>query len=156
MNPPCITCSCPLCHSKSLTASAGGSAGIGKATALAFDKNGCKVAILGRRKERLDAVVSCLFGAPPSSRSGGPQLHLVMEGYVVALTENCMHCTPEEAVYQMPQPLMQVSHMRHTFSCGAFKDCGSHLESGGADALYSCADKPDEARSLSGGRPDQG
>ncbi|CAL5224873.1 g7631 [Coccomyxa viridis] len=35
----------------------GGSAGIGKATALAFDKNGCKVAILGRRKERLDAVV---------------------------------------------------------------------------------------------------
>ena len=36
----------------------GGSAGIGKATALAFDKNGCKVAILGRRKERLDAVVS--------------------------------------------------------------------------------------------------
>ena len=37
---------------------AGGSAGIGKATALAFDKNGCKVAVLGRRKERLDAVVS--------------------------------------------------------------------------------------------------
>lgn len=36
----------------------GGSAGIGKATALAFDKNGCKVAILGRRKERLDAVAS--------------------------------------------------------------------------------------------------
>ena len=36
----------------------GGSAGIGKATALAFDKNGCQVAILGRRKERLDAVVS--------------------------------------------------------------------------------------------------
>ena len=37
---------------------AGGSAGIGKATALAFDRNGCKVAVLGRRKERLDAVVS--------------------------------------------------------------------------------------------------
>ncbi len=27
---------------------------------MAFDKNGCKVAILGRRKERLDAVVSVL------------------------------------------------------------------------------------------------
>ena len=40
-----------------LVLTAGGSAGIGKATALAFDKNGCKVAILGRRKERLDAVV---------------------------------------------------------------------------------------------------
>lgn len=37
---------------------AGGSAGIGKATAFAFDANGCSVAVLGRRIERLDAVVS--------------------------------------------------------------------------------------------------
>ena len=36
---------------------AGGSAGIGKATALQFDANGCKVAVLGRRLERLEAVV---------------------------------------------------------------------------------------------------
>ncbi|BDA43070.1 Glucose 1-dehydrogenase [Coccomyxa sp. Obi] len=34
----------------------GGSAGIGKAAALAFDANGCSVAVLGRRIERLDAV----------------------------------------------------------------------------------------------------
>ena len=45
-------------HEITIGALSGGSAGIGKATALAFDKNGCKVAILGRRKERLDAVVS--------------------------------------------------------------------------------------------------
>ena len=37
---------------------AGGSAGIGKACALAFNKNGCKVAIVGRRRERLDTVVT--------------------------------------------------------------------------------------------------
>lgn len=36
----------------------GGSAGIGKATAFAFDANGAKVAVLGRRLDRLDAVVS--------------------------------------------------------------------------------------------------
>ena len=47
----------------SIFCTAGGSAGIGKATALAFDKNGCKVAVLGRRKERLDAVVSTLCSA---------------------------------------------------------------------------------------------
>ena len=34
----------------------GGSAGIGKATALAFDANGAIVTITGRRKERLEAV----------------------------------------------------------------------------------------------------
>ena len=45
-------------HEIFIGALSGGSAGIGKATALAFDKNGCKVAILGRRKERLDAMVS--------------------------------------------------------------------------------------------------
>ena len=39
------------------TCNAGGSAGIGKATAFAFDANGCSVAVLGRRLERLDAVV---------------------------------------------------------------------------------------------------
>ena len=48
---------------------AGGSAGIGKATALAFDKNGCKVAVLGRRKERLDAVVSISFPRSNLQRS---------------------------------------------------------------------------------------
>ena len=37
---------------------AGGSAGIGKATALQFDKNGAIVAVLGRRLERLEAIVS--------------------------------------------------------------------------------------------------
>lgn len=37
---------------------AGGSAGIGKATAKAFDANGCFVAVLGRTLKRLDAVVS--------------------------------------------------------------------------------------------------
>ena len=36
---------------------AGGSAGIGKATALQFDANGCTVAVMGRRLERLEAVV---------------------------------------------------------------------------------------------------
>ncbi|CAL8461622.1 g1153 [Coccomyxa elongata] len=35
----------------------GGSAGIGKAAAYAFDANGCSVAVLGRRIQRLDAVV---------------------------------------------------------------------------------------------------
>jgi hypothetical protein len=39
------------------TAGAGGSAGIGKATAFAFDLSGAHVAVLGRRLERLDAVV---------------------------------------------------------------------------------------------------
>ena len=39
------------------TAHAGGSAGIGKATALQFDANGCTVSVLGRRLERLEAVV---------------------------------------------------------------------------------------------------
>ena len=34
----------------------GGSAGIGKATALAFDANGAIVTITGRRKDRLEAV----------------------------------------------------------------------------------------------------
>ncbi|EIE23343.1 hypothetical protein COCSUDRAFT_41609 [Coccomyxa subellipsoidea C-169] len=34
----------------------GGSSGIGKAAAFSFDANNCKVAILGRRLERLDAV----------------------------------------------------------------------------------------------------
>ncbi len=34
----------------------GGSAGIGKATALAFSENGAIVTITGRRQERLDAV----------------------------------------------------------------------------------------------------
>ena len=38
-------------------ARAGGSAGIGKATALEFDANGATVAVLGRRLERLEAVV---------------------------------------------------------------------------------------------------
>ena len=36
----------------------GGSAGIGRASALQFDANGCTVAVLGRRLERLQAVVS--------------------------------------------------------------------------------------------------
>ena len=40
-----------------LSCCAGGSAGIGKAAAFAFDANGCSVAVLGRRLERLDAVV---------------------------------------------------------------------------------------------------
>ena len=35
----------------------GGSAGIGKAAALAFAQNGARVAVMGRRKERLDAVL---------------------------------------------------------------------------------------------------
>jgi NAD(P)-dependent dehydrogenase (short-subunit alcohol dehydrogenase family) len=39
----------------------GGSAGIGKATAFAFDASGASVAILGRRKERLDAVVGLTY-----------------------------------------------------------------------------------------------
>jgi NAD(P)-dependent dehydrogenase (short-subunit alcohol dehydrogenase family) len=38
----------------------GGSAGIGKAAAYAFDANGCYVAVLGRRIQRLDAVASQL------------------------------------------------------------------------------------------------
>lgn len=38
----------------------GGSAGIGKATAIAFSNNGAVVTITGRRQERLDAVVSQL------------------------------------------------------------------------------------------------
>ncbi|EIE22082.1 NAD(P)-binding protein [Coccomyxa subellipsoidea C-169] len=38
----------------------GGSAGIGRATAIAFDANQCAVAVLGRRLERLDAVASQL------------------------------------------------------------------------------------------------
>ncbi len=37
---------------------AGGSSGIGKAAAIAFDANKCSVAVLGRRFERLEAVVS--------------------------------------------------------------------------------------------------
>jgi NADP-dependent 3-hydroxy acid dehydrogenase YdfG len=40
-----------------LHACTGGSAGIGKATALEFDANGATVAVLGRRLERLEAVV---------------------------------------------------------------------------------------------------
>ena len=43
----------PLSH-------AGGSAGIGKATAIAFSDNGAIVTITGRRQERLDAVTSQL------------------------------------------------------------------------------------------------
>ena len=43
----------PLLH-------AGGSAGIGKATAIAFSDNGAIVTITGRRQERLDAVTSQL------------------------------------------------------------------------------------------------
>ncbi len=38
----------------------GGSAGIGRAAALAFGANGARVAVMGRRKERLDAVVERL------------------------------------------------------------------------------------------------
>ncbi len=38
----------------------GGSAGIGRATAYAFAANGARVAVMGRRKERLDAVVEHL------------------------------------------------------------------------------------------------
>ncbi len=38
----------------------GGSAGIGRAAALAFGQNGARVAIMGRRKERLDAVLTDL------------------------------------------------------------------------------------------------
>ena len=38
----------------------GGSAGIGRAAALAFAANGARVAVMGRRKERLDAVVEHL------------------------------------------------------------------------------------------------
>lgn len=38
----------------------GGSAGIGKAAAIAFDANGCYVAVLGRRLERLEAVANQL------------------------------------------------------------------------------------------------
>ena len=38
----------------------GGSAGIGRAAALAFGANGARVAVMGRRKERLDAVVEHL------------------------------------------------------------------------------------------------
>ena len=40
-----------------LHACTGGSAGIGKATALEFDANGATVAVLGRRLERLEAGV---------------------------------------------------------------------------------------------------
>lgn len=40
----------------------GGSAGIGKAAALAFGANGARVAVMGRRKERLDSVVDQLPG----------------------------------------------------------------------------------------------
>ena len=43
----------PLLH-------AGGSAGIGKATAIAFSDNGAIITITGRRQERLDAVTSQL------------------------------------------------------------------------------------------------
>ncbi|CAL5224871.1 g7629 [Coccomyxa viridis] len=51
----------------------GGSAGIGKACALAFDTNGCKVAIVGRRRERLDAVAIQMKDALPivADLSGG-------------------------------------------------------------------------------------
>ncbi len=42
---------------------AGGSAGIGKAAAHQFDANGCHIAVLGRRLERLDAVVRHPFTA---------------------------------------------------------------------------------------------
>ena len=38
----------------------GGSAGIGRAAALAFGQNGARVAIMGRRKERLDVVLADL------------------------------------------------------------------------------------------------
>ena len=57
-------------HLPKFRATVGGSAGIGKAAAQAFDANGCSVAVLGRRLERLEAVVSllphnsysCLYG----------------------------------------------------------------------------------------------
>lgn len=40
----------------------GGSAGIGKSAALAFFANGARVAVMGRRKERLEAVVAQMEG----------------------------------------------------------------------------------------------
>ncbi|KAK9905602.1 hypothetical protein WJX75_002844 [Coccomyxa subellipsoidea] len=43
----------------------GGSAGIGKATAKAFDANGCFVAVLGRTLKRLDAVAKQLKHGVP-------------------------------------------------------------------------------------------
>ncbi|BDA41141.1 probable glucose 1-dehydrogenase [Coccomyxa sp. Obi] len=44
---------------------AGGSSGIGRRTALAFDADGCSVAIIGRRMERLGAVAKLLKHGVP-------------------------------------------------------------------------------------------
>ncbi len=48
----------------------GGSAGIGRAAALAFGQNGARVAIMGRRKERLDTVLADLPRWVPLSQRG--------------------------------------------------------------------------------------
>ena len=65
----------------------GGSAGIGRATALAFDKNGCKVAIVGRRKERLDAVVS---NFSPIHLSHTP-LQMLLQAHMHAIAACWLH-----------------------------------------------------------------
>ena len=47
-------------NTRSTCLAPGGSAGIGKATALQFDANGATVAVMGRRLDRLEAVVKQL------------------------------------------------------------------------------------------------
>ena len=76
---------------KPVIPTAGGSAGIGKATALAFDKNGCKVAILGRRKERLDAVVRSEKHSLPAYKTLG---HLPVDEILLWKFDQSMCPTP--------------------------------------------------------------
>ncbi len=45
----------------------GGSAGVGRATAVAFARQGAKVAVLARGRERLDAAVQQLEGLGPTA-----------------------------------------------------------------------------------------
>jgi hypothetical protein len=54
----------PVQLNKGLILSAGGSAGIGKASAIAFSNNGAIVTITGRRQDRLDAVLKELKQVP--------------------------------------------------------------------------------------------
>ena len=69
---------------------AGGSAGIGKATAIGFSNNGAIVTITGRRQERLDAVTKQLKEVhhfPPSILSVLPanaHVHVHADHYLTA------------------------------------------------------------------------
>lgn len=136
---------CSLTGSTHCT-SAGGSAGIGKATAIGFSDNGAIVTITGRRQARLDAVTSQLkqVALSPTLSLGAPSLdaaHCANKGRPAALMRACeeerlLIChLPWLQGYSIVADLMDVSEAKRTIDEAVEK-------MGGLDILVSSPQAP--------------